>query len=175
MTPRSPGNYRRVAIAVVVIAVIIGSGIDFTIARLVTSASPASGPERSGPISTYPAAWATVCGKPPAGNASTNNEIPSQLPSMGPPTGINLTEVYSTIITSSNFTTVLNGRGWVTTYWGLQDDAGPGYFYEYVIGQFVALMHDQPNGSLQANYNLQTGAVTIDDGGLGSSCPLYDD
>ncbi len=42
MTPQSPGSYRRVAIAVVVVAILIGSGIDLTISRAVRSSSSAS-------------------------------------------------------------------------------------------------------------------------------------
>jgi hypothetical protein len=122
-----------------------------------------------GPISTsFPAAWSEVCARGPvSGVASTNNEIPSQLPSMGPPSGVNLTKAYSAIIATPGFmTATAGGRTWVTIYWGLQDDSGPGYAYEYVIGQFTILSRSafgyQFLGVIQGNYNLQTGNATSD-------------
>lgn len=122
-----------------------------------------------GPISTsFPAAWSKVCAsRPVSGVASTNDEIPSQLSSMGPPSGVNLTKAYSAIIATPGFmTATAGGRTWVTVYWGLQDDSGPGYAYEYVIGQFTILSRTASGyhflGVIQGNYNLQTGNATSD-------------
>jgi len=122
-----------------------------------------------GPISTsFPAAWSDVCARGPvSGVASTNNEIPSQLPSMGPPSGVNLAKAYSAIIATPGFmTATAGGRTWVTIYWGLQDDSGPGYAYEYVIGQFTILSRSASGyqflGVIQGDYNLQTGNATSD-------------
>jgi len=122
-----------------------------------------------GPISTsFPASWSEVCARGPvSGVASTNNEIPSQLSSMGPSSGVNLTKAYSAIIATPGFmTATAGGRTWVTIYWGLQDDSGPGYSYEYVIGQFTVLSTGAFGyhflGVIQGDYNLQTGNATSD-------------
>jgi hypothetical protein len=123
----------------------------------------------SGPISTsFPAAWSEVCARAPvSGVDSTNNQIPSQLLSMGPPSGVNLTKAYSAIIAIHGFmTATAGGKTWVTISWGLQDDSGPGYAYEYVIGQFTILSRSASGyqflGVIQGNYNLQTGNATSD-------------
>jgi hypothetical protein len=80
---------------------------------------------------------------------------------MGAP-NLSLDQLYSKIVNSPSFSTTSFGRGWVTTSWGLQEDSGTGYSYEYVIAQFVLVSLNQPAGYVQANYNLQTGAVTVD-------------
>jgi hypothetical protein len=86
---------------------------------------------------------------------------------MGPPSGVNLDKAYSAIIATPGFmTATAGGRTWVTTYWGLQDDSGPGYAYEYVIGQFAILSRSASGyqflGVIQGDYNLQTGNATSD-------------
>jgi hypothetical protein len=59
-----------------------------------------------------------------------------------------------------------------TTYWGLQEYSGPGYSYMYAVGQFVLTFAGLPSGYVQANYNIQTGEVTVDySSGLTASCP----
>ena len=76
------------------------------------------------------------------------------------------------MVNSPSFRMVSVDNGWVTTYWGLQEESGPGYSYMYVVGQFVLLFADLPSGYAQVNYNLQTGGVTVDySSGLASSCP----
>ena len=81
---------------------------------------------------------------------------------MGVPS-LSLSQLYSKIADSPSFKgTTTFGRGWVTTAWGLQEQGGPGYSYEYVTAQFVLVFLGQPTGYVQANYNLQTGAVTVD-------------
>ena len=137
-----------------------------------TSSSPSSssGAERSGPISTYPASWTDVCGLPVHGNDTTNNGIASSFtPGVA---NFSLSQVYSDIVSSASFENVSIGLGWVTTDWGIQQDSGPGGSYEYAVGQFVLLNASEPDGFVQANYNLETGAVAIDyQRGLMSSCP----
>jgi hypothetical protein len=115
-----------------------------------------------GPISTsFPAGWSEVCATGPvSGVASTNNQLPSQLPS-----GVSLAKVYSAIIATPGFmAATADGRTWVTIYWGLQNDSGPDYAYEYVIGQFTILSSSASGyhflGVIQAEYNLQTGNAT---------------
>jgi hypothetical protein len=84
---------------------------------------------------------------------------------MGPPSGVNLARAYSAIIASHGFmAATAGGRTWVTIYWGLQDDSGPGYAYEYVVGQFTILSRSDSGyqflGVIQGEYNLQTGNAT---------------
>ncbi len=121
-------------------------------------------PQESGPISTYPASWTDACGVPVHGDVTTNNQIPGQIASGFTPgvANFSLSQVYSKIIHSPSFRMTSVGRGWVTTYWGLQQDSGPGYSYMYVIGEFVLVFANHPAGYVQANYNLQTGEVTVD-------------
>ena len=131
-------------------------------------------PQESGPISTYPASWTDACGVPVHGDLTTNNQIPGQIASGFTPgvANFSLSQVYSKIVHSPSFRMTSVGRGWVTTYWGLQQDSGPGYSYMYVIGEFVLIFANHPAGYVQANYNLQTGEVTVDySWGLASSCP----
>jgi hypothetical protein len=131
-------------------------------------------PERSGPISTYPAYWTDACGLPVYGYITTTNEIPGQIASGFTPRVANfsLNQVYSKMVNSPSFRMVSVDNGWVTTYWGLQEESGPGYSYMYVVGQFVLLFADLPSGYAQVNYNLQTGEVTVDySSGLSASCP----
>jgi hypothetical protein len=86
---------------------------------------------------------------------------------MGPASGVNLTKAYSAIISTPGFmTATAGGRTWVTISWGLQDDSGPSYGYEYVIGQFTILSVSASGyqflGVVQGDYNLQTGNATSD-------------
>ena len=127
---------------VVAIAIIAGGTVAFVMYTSLSTSSSSSGLERSGPISTYPASW-TDCGAPAHGNTTTDNQIPSQSASMGAP-NLTLSQLYSKIVNSPNFTTTSLGHGWVTNYWGLQEDSGPGYSYEYVIAQFVLVFRTTP-------------------------------
>jgi hypothetical protein len=120
----------------------------------------------SGPISTYPASWTDVCGLPVHGNTTTDNEIASSFnPGVA---NFSLTQVYSKIVNSASFKNVSSGRSWVTTSWTIQMGSAP----PSVVGQFVLLSANHPDGYVQANYDLQTGGVTvIYQTGLISSCP----
>ena len=126
--------------------------------------------ERSGPISTFPAAWNNPCGFPVHGNVTTTNGIASSFnPGVA---NFSLSELYSKIVNSAAFTNVSKGLGWVTTSWSIYQVGGPSGSYTYVAGQFDFISADHPVGYAQANYNLETGAVTVDyETGLVSSCP----
>jgi hypothetical protein len=131
-------------------------------------------PQESGPMSTYPASWTDACGVPVHGDVTTNNQIPGQIASGFTPgvANFSLSQIYSKIVHSTSFRMTSVGRGWVTTYWGLVQISGPGSSYMYVVGEFVLVFANHPTGYVQANYNLQTGEVTVDySSGLASSCP----
>jgi hypothetical protein len=160
---------RRSKTVLLILGIVVGSVLAFTLvpAAVFPGDFGLLKTYSRGPISTsFPAAWSEVCARGPvSGVASTNNEIPSQLPSMGPPSGVNLTKAYSAIIGTPGFkTATAGGRTWVTIYWGLQDDWGPGFAYEYVIGQFTILSRSASGyqflGVIQGDYNLQTGNAT---------------
>jgi hypothetical protein len=80
---------------------------------------------------------------------------------MGAP-NLSLSQLYSKIVNSPSFRTTSFGRGWVTTAWGLMGTSGANFSYEYVYAQFVLVFLDRPVGYVQADYNLQTGVVTVD-------------
>jgi len=109
-----------------------------------------------------------ICGFPVHGNATTDDEIsPSFAPGVA---NVTLGQVYAAIVNSASFENVSMGLGWVTTYWGTQQDSGPGYSYSYVIGQFLFVSAGHPEGFIQADYNLETKAVSVQTTGFGSSC-----
>lgn len=138
--------------------------------------SGASHIERSGPFSTWPAAWTDFCSQPvflgirlPVfGDKTTVNEIvPGPLTPL--PT-VSLHDIYAAIVNSTAFQNMTAGLGWVTTYWGLQWDSGT----EYMVGQFLLLSGNHPdehipNGIIQAFYNVGTGTVSVQTG-IGVSC-----
>ena len=161
-----------VASAVFVVVVIISGGAVALVALTSSPNSPsgsstpssgaASGPgvERSGPISTFPAAWNNPCGLPAHGNVTTTNGIASSFnPGVA---NFSLSEVYSRIVNSVAFRNASLGLGWVTTSWSIYHVGGPNGSYAYVAGQFDFVSADHPVGYAQANYNLETGAVTVD-------------
>jgi hypothetical protein len=136
--------------------------------------------ERSGPISTWPASWTDFCPStflgiklPVFGNKTTVNEMVSSPVTPMPTVGLDA--IYAAIVNSSDFQNITAGLGWVTIDWGLQYDSGGGHAYEYVTGQFVILSGNHPDqdivgGGIQAFYNVETGAVSIQTG-LMASCP----
>jgi len=136
-----------------------------------SSTTSTNGVQESGPISTFPAVWNDPCKLPVQGNATTANEI-----SLGTnPEGGNfslsqLTSIYAKIVNSTAFNSVSEGHGWVTTAWASYEAGGPGGSYVYLAGQFILLSGNQPYESVQANYNVETGAVSVATG-LVTSCP----
>jgi hypothetical protein len=80
--------------------------------------------ERSGPISSWPAAWTDFCGLHPYGTDTTTDEIvagPDQpLPNQS------LNQLHGSITSSASFKNATAGLGWVTIYWGLSGGFRPG-------------------------------------------------
>lgn len=144
------------AAAVLIVVAVVAAGTMAYAMYTARQASPSgSGPERSGPISTYPRSWYDACGLPVQGNATTIvNELPTGL-------NITLAQVYSAVVNSASFKNISVGLGWVTTSWTNQEDSGPIGSHQYVTAQFVLLNASAPDGYVQANYNVVTGGVGV--------------
>lgn len=165
MRPRRTAIGTTIAVLVAVV-IVAGGTVGLVMYTSLSGSSSSPSVERSGPISTYPASWTDACGLPVHGNLTTSESF------MSSAANITLSQVYSNIVNSASFKNVSVGLGWVTTSWSMQEDSGPSGSYGYVVGQFVLLNANQPDGYVQANYNLETGAVTVDyEQGLVSSCP----
>jgi hypothetical protein len=119
--------------------------------------------ERSGPISTWPASWTDFCRLHATGTRTTDNEI---LTGPGHALPESLDQIYDSIVNSTSFKNASAGHGWVTIYWGLQEDGDAGY----AVGQFLLLFGNLPEGVIQAFYNLDTMAVSVAIV-TGTSCP----
>ncbi|HVB95339.1 MAG TPA: hypothetical protein VND41_01895 [Nitrososphaerales archaeon] len=126
--------------------------------------------EESGPVSSYPAAWTNVCGRPPQGNLTTANNI--MLDSIAPGNNLSLSQVYSRIVDSTAFRNQSAGKGWVTAYW-LSEQSGSNAPLQWnVVAFFVLLSGGAPSGYLDAFYDLGTSAVTVNyESDLFASCP----
>lgn len=130
----------------------------------------ASREEESGPVSTYPASWTTVCGKSPRGNLTTADNI--MLDATTPGNNISLSQLYSRIVDSAAFRNESAGKGWVTTYWFSEQSGGNGPLQWNAVASFVLLSEGAPSGYLDAFYDLGTGAVTVNyQSGLFAACP----
>lgn len=128
-------------------------------------------PLNPGPLSTFPADWANVCGRPVQGLEITGDDI--MLDSTAPGNNVSLSQLYSRIVGSSPFRAQTAGYGWVTISWSSMEMGGNNNPLQwYVLGQFVRLSGGEPRGFVQAFYNLATGNVTTDyEGTLAVSCP----
>jgi len=167
----------------VIVIIVIGGFVAFTTLSsqpsLPTSTSTpsnagvtsTSGAQESGPISTYPAVWNDPCRLPVHGNATTANGIAlGTNPGGGNFSLSQLDAIYAKIVNSTAFKSVSEGLGWVTTGWASYEVSGSGGSFVYLAGQFLLLSGNQPRQSVQANYNVETGAVSVETG-LGTSCP----
>jgi hypothetical protein len=112
----------------------------------------------SGPISTFPASWDDQCGYLVSGNETTGGT------DFGPDNplvpNLNLSQVYSKIVSSSVFQTLADGRTWVTLDWGTGSESGLGTF---VNGDFLFITGGvpDPDGNAQMNYFVGSGEVTV--------------
>ena len=104
------------------------------------------------------------------GNVTTTNEIASSFnPGVA---NFSLKQVYSKIVSSAAFENVSKGLSWVTTEWSIYHEGSPAGSYVYVAALFDLVSAGHPVGYVQANYNLETGVVTVTyEASLFSSCP----
>lgn len=162
-------------VAVVVFLLIAAAA---TVVFAQDSANQSYGPP--GPISTWPAAWTDFCSRPVLlgirppvfGDKTTNVQMSA--PPGGTLPNSSLDQIYARIVNSASFKNASAGFGWVTIYWGLQEAGPVSSLSEYVVGQFILISHGRPDpsisfGIIQADYNLKTGAVSIQTG-IGASC-----
>lgn len=124
----------------------------------------------SGPVSTYPAAWTTVCGHHPVGMTTTRNNLQFNLsPELA---NISLDHVYQSIVSSPSFRLASLGHGWVTAEWDSVQSSGLKGSEADIVGLFVLTSFDSPAGYVDAYYNIANGNVeTRSMSSLFSSCP----
>lgn len=122
---------------------------------------------RSGPISTFPASWADQCGYLVSGNGTTigtnfgpNNPLVPNL---------NLSQVYSKIVSSSVFQGLAAGMTWVTLDWGIGQEFPGGAFVDAHF-LFISGGIPDPDGYAQVSYFVGSGKVTGYAGPSQSSC-----
>ena len=152
-----------------------------TVVPTTSSFSTSTGLQRSGPISTYPAAWSmySVCpGFPKSGNTTTLTALPSTYPnSWNTTTLVTLGQVYQDIITSSAFANIAPGHGWVVYSWGFIQG---GNFVmppnsNDIVGYFILTNTTSPNGYVTAYYDTQTGGVALSalETTVTVACPIF--
>lgn len=107
----------------------------------------------SGPISTFPASWDDPCGYLVSGNART---VGANYPNL------NLTQVYSKIVSSSAFQTLAAGRSWVTLDWSMGQQGPIDAIQTFVAAHFLFISGDipDPDGYAQMTYFVGSGNVT---------------
>lgn len=169
MAARSLPSHSGQIVSIAVIGLIAASAL----AGVVLYSQSAAPQERSGPISTWPAAWSNVCNVPgqSKGNDTTNigNIHTSYTTGLG---NLTLNQLYSSIINSQSFKNYTAEKGWVTTYWGSQLISGPGFSDSYIVTTFILVSHGKPNGYLTTYYNIATAAVSANyQDGIAASCP----
>ena len=123
-----------------------------------------------GLISTFPASWDNPCGFAVTGNKTTVNDVNSS--PMG--ANINLSQVYSKIVNSSDFQTLAAGRTWVTIQWSIFQSSNQTGSYDVVAGGFLFLVGSMPDPGAyaQVDYFVGSGEVTVAyTGPIMSSCP----
>jgi hypothetical protein len=164
-SPKKSRNRRLVAIAVVIVL-----ALGFLV-YAVTQSTPPTNPTtylpRSGPISTYPAAWGFYSSCP--GFNSKGNTTTLGLGSVAYPNSWNatyivtLTQIYGGILNDPSFARVTLGHGWVVYSW-VFNEGGSGNMPPYsndIIGYFILTNGASPNGYVTAYYDIQNGEVTL--------------
>lgn len=111
----------------------------------------------SGPVSTFPKSWDDPCGSLVSGNGTTGGTNYAGNPLVP---NLNLTQVYSTIVSSSAFQKLAAGRSWVTLDWSIAQ-MGPAPPPTVVVGQFLFVSGGVPvpYGFVQMEYYVASGAV----------------
>jgi hypothetical protein len=122
--------------------------------------------QRSGPISTYPAAWGVFSscpGQPKTGNITTfSNLSTNPYPDSWNTTKVvSLGQVYQAIISSPTFMNTASGHGWVVSSWNFIPGASTNFPPNSpdIVAYFIMTNATSPNGYVWAFYDIQTGAV----------------
>jgi hypothetical protein len=121
---------------------------------------------RSGPISTFPAAWGVYSSCPGSntqGNTTTLSNLPTTYPnSWNTTTIVTLDQIYNTIVNSSAFTLTASGHGWVVYSWAFVQ-SGPYIFppSDGIAGYFILTNSTSPDAYVSVFYDIQGGGVTV--------------
>lgn len=132
----------------------------------VQTSSGTAAVRRSGPISTYPAAWgifSSCPGQPKTGNITTfSNLSTNPYPDSWNTTKVvTLGQVYQAIISSPTFMDTTSGHGWVVSWWNFIPGASTDFPPDSpdIVAYFIMTNATSPNGYVWAFYDIQTGAV----------------
>ena len=131
-----------------------------------TSVKTAEIPQRSGPVSTYPASWglfSSCPGFPKQGNITTlgmgNVTYPD---SWNTTTIITLNQVYLSIINSPTFENETFDEGWVVYSWSFaQGGSSNSLNGSAIVGNFILTNSTKPNGYLTAYFDIENNAVVL--------------
>ena len=129
------------------------------------TSAPAS--YRSGPISTYPAAWGIFSSCPgfsTEGNATTLPLTPVAYPdSWNTTTIVTLNQVYESIIDSSAFAGIASGHGWVVYSWSFMQGGSTTVppNSDDIVGYFILTNGFSPDGYVTAYYDIQDGSTAV--------------
>jgi hypothetical protein len=163
-SPKRPMNWPTIAAVIFIALALVGF---YTYTILPRNQTSTTYLPRSGPISTYPAAWGfySSCN----GFNSKGNTTTLGLGSVAYPDSWNttyvvtLTQVYGGILNDPSFARATLGHGWVVYSW-VFNEGGSGNMPPYsndIIGYFILTNGVSPNGYVTAYYDIQNGEVTI--------------
>lgn len=171
----------RVILAALVIVAVVGivlastqrTGTSTTFSRnqddsSVLASSSTATLRRSGPVSTFPAAWnpwSSCPGEPDTGNITTVDGLStvSYPGSWNTTKVVTLGQVYQDIIGSANFTDAASGHGWVVFSWDFIPGASTNIPVNSpdITAYFILTNSTSPIGYVYAYYDIRTGGVTM--------------
>ena len=142
-----PGTYTVVA----------ANSLGNTMVLYFTVTGPTSPQERSGPVSTFPAAWEGSC-SPSEGNATTGVYL--SLNASAALDNISLGGVYAKMVDSPQFQYATVGHGWVVSQWTevYSEGLAPGV----VEAMFIVTTNGSPTSYLLMLYAPPSGPVTLE-------------
>jgi len=170
MTPHGTAIGRGVAVLGVVALIVVVAVAVLVItyqSTAISSTKTAELLQRSGPMSTYPAAWglfSSCPGFPTQGNITTlgigNLTYPN---SWNTTTIVTLYQVYESIIDSSDFANATSGTGWVVYSWYFVRGGSNNPFPSgnTIVGNFILTNSIEPDGYVTAYYNIVNGSVAL--------------
>jgi hypothetical protein len=120
--------------------------------------STAGNQERTGPVSSFPAAWLNPCNESATGNVTTGVYL--GLNTTSALDHINIEKAYSQIINSSTFAYLTVGHGWAVSQW-VESQASNNASDGQVVVSFILTSGGVPSGYAYAFYDPITGAATV--------------
>lgn len=116
-------------------------------------------PERSGPVSTFPACWLNPCSSCLNANATTSMDL--NLNATSTLDHINVNQVYRLILNSSSFIYLTTGQGWVVSQWSEVGPSGDSSGGHVIISFIILTNGDGPSGDVFAYYDPISGTVAM--------------